>query len=125
MLRCIVTVPVSIFAYLITFIHVEPCLSSSDLKVVYKELFDVRAKWRRIGIELNLTPGTLDAIRQMESDPAERLERVLLEWMNKGSATWRELVDTLYSVPVGETKLAELLEQKYHCFQSRSQYTEF
>ena len=81
--------------------------------MVYKELYQVRAKWRRIGIELNLALGTLDAIEQKKSDPADWLEKVLTEWLNKETATWRELVDALKSPPVGETKLAKELEQKY------------
>ena len=91
----------------------EPCLNSSDLRVVFKELFQVRAKWRRLGLELDLTPGTLDSIELRHSDPADQLERVLLEWFKKGSATWRQLVEALWSTPVGEVKLARDLEEKY------------
>ena len=91
----------------------EPCLASSDLKVVYKELFQVRVKWRRLGLELDLTPGTLDTIDQRYSDPADRLERALLEWLNGESATWRQLVEALWSAPVSEAKLARELEEKY------------
>ena len=91
----------------------EPNLDSGDLRVVYKELYQVRAKWRRIGIELNLPPGTLDAIELVKTDPDYWLEKVLTEWLNKETATWRELVDALKSVPVGETKLAKQLEEKY------------
>ena len=81
--------------------------------MVYKELFEVRAKWRRLGLELDLTPGTLDAIEQRHLTPEERLERVLLEWLNRGSATWRQLVEALWSGPVSETKLAQNLEGTY------------
>ena len=73
----------------------------------------MRAKWRRLGLELDLTPGTLDTIEQRYSDPADRLERVLLEWLYGGSATWRQLVEALWSPPVGETKLARGLEEEY------------
>ena len=90
-----------------------PILDSGDFKVVYNELYNVRAKWRQIGIQLNLAPGTLDAIQMMSIDPAYWLEKVLTEWLNKETATWRELVDALNSVPVGETKLGRKLEQQY------------
>ena len=73
----------------------------------------MRAKWRRIGVELNLIPDTLDEIEQRSQDPADRMEMVLIEWLNKGTATWRELVDALFSVPVGETELSRQLERKY------------
>ncbi len=78
---------------------------------VYEELFDVRAKWRRIGLKLGLHPGTLDAIEQRQAD---RLEAVLLDWLRvtKG-ATWKQLIDALQSALVGEIQLAEKLELKY------------
>ena len=74
----------------------------------------MRAKWRRIGIELDLTPGTLDAIEQEHSKADDRLERVLFIWLNKGSATWIQLVEALWSPPVSETELARELEEQ-HC----------
>ena len=48
------------------------------------EVYEVRTKWQRIGVELNLTPGTLDAIEQTYQDPADRMERVLIEWLKQG-----------------------------------------
>ena len=86
---------------------------------MYKEVYEAMAKWRRIGLELNLTHGILDAIEQRYQDPADRLERVLIEWLNKGKATWEELVKALFSTPVGKTELARSLEKKY-CSESRS-----
>ena len=77
----------------------------------------MRAKWRRLGLELDLTSGTLDTIEQRYSDPADRLERGLLESLYGGSATWRQLVEALWSAPVGETKLARGLEEEY-CLKS-------
>ena len=84
-----------------------------DLKDIYKELFELRAKWRRIGMELDLTPGTLDAFEYQYTNPDDLLERVLLEWLKKERANWTQLVGALRSVPVGETKLARQLEEKY------------
>ena len=75
----------------------------------------MRAKWRQIGIELDVTSGTLNAIEKITS---EQLERLLIDWINTGKATWRELVTALYSVPVGETQLARKLEQ-LHLSESR------
>ena len=80
---------------------------------MYKELFKVRPKWRRIGIELGLTPDTLDAIEQRYHNPEDRLERTLFEWLKKGSATWRQIVEALFSCVVGETMLSQELEEKY------------
>ena len=96
----------------------EPPLSSIDLKVICEELFEIRAKWRWIGLELNLTKGTIEAIEQRNQNPEDRLYRVVNEWLNKGTATWRKLVDALYSSPGGEKGLSRQLEQKY-CVESR------
>ena len=63
----------------------------------------MRAKWRPIGSELDVTPGTLDAIEQEYSSPEDRLYRVLLYWLNRGLATWSQLVQALLSEHVDET----------------------
>lgn len=76
-------------------------------------MFEVRAKWRGIGLELGLTPGTLSSIEQSHADPKDRLYQVLSEWLAKGAAMWRHLIAALWSVPVGETKLAESVKKQY------------
>ncbi len=71
----------------------------------------MRAKWRPIGLKLELTPGTLDAIEQAKANP---LEAVLVHWLRVTvGATWKQLIDALRSAPVGEIQLAEKLELKY------------
>lgn len=76
-------------------------------------MFEVRAKWRGIGLELGLTPGTLSSIEQRYTDPKDRLYQVLSEWLAKGAATWSDLIAALWSVPVGETKLAGSIQKQY------------
>ncbi len=78
---------------------------------IYKDVFEARAKWRRIGLELGLTAGTLDGSHSITED---QLERVLLEWLNTGSATRQQLIDALFSAPVGESRLSGELERKYY-----------
>ncbi len=95
------------------------CLNRSDLKQVYKVVYDARAKWRRIGLELELTHGDLEAIDLRYRNPADQLEQVLAEWLKGGEATWRQLMEALYSVPVGETDLAKQIGMK-HCQQGRT-----
>ncbi|XP_064385868.1 uncharacterized protein LOC135334570 isoform X2 [Halichondria panicea] len=89
-------------------------LGTSDLQLIYEALFEVRAKWRPIGLELRLTPGTLDAIEQGKINPSDRLEAVLLDWLRVTiGATWEQLIDALRSALVREIRLAEKLELKY------------
>ncbi len=89
-------------------------LGTSDLQLIYGALFEVRAKWRPIGLELRLTPGTLDAIEQDKSNTSNRLEAVLLHWLRvTRGATWKQVIDALRSALIGEIQLAEKLELKY------------
>ena len=53
------------------------------------------------------------AITQKYSGHEHRLEGLLLEWLNRGAATYRQLVRALQSVPVDETELANELQRKY------------
>ncbi len=82
-------------------------MGTKDLKLVNGALFEVRAKWRRIGLELELTPGTLDATEQAKTNPSDRLEAVLVDWLRGATtATWKQLIDALRSAPVREIRLA-------------------
>ena len=84
------------------------------MDTVYEELFEVRAKWRPIGLKLRLTPGTLDAIEQGKINPSDRLEAVLLHWLRvTREASWKQVIDALRSALIGEIRLAEKLELKY------------
>ncbi len=94
------------------------CLNQSDLKQVYKVVFEARAKWRLIGLQLELTHGDLEAINLHYRNPDDQLERVLAKWLRGGEATWRQLMEALYSVSVRETALAEQIRMK-HCQQGR------
>ena len=91
----------------------EACLSLGDLKVVLKEVFEVRAKWWTLGLELYLTTDTLDDIQQRYSEPEDQLERVLIKWLKRGSATWQQLVVALSSDFLDESRFAEKLKEKY------------
>ncbi len=95
------------------------CLNQSDLKQVYNVVFEARAKWRRIGLQLELIHGDLEAIDSHYRNPDDQLEQVLAKWLKGGEATWRQLMEALYSVPVGETALAKQIRME-HCQQGRT-----
>ena len=88
-------------------------LETNDLKLIYGALFEVRARWQPIGLELRLTPGTLEEIEQVKINPSDRLMAVLLNWLRGTTATWKLLIVALQSAPVGATQLARKLELKY------------
>ena len=66
-----------------------------------------------IALELDVTPGDIDAIEQRHSDPSDRLLEVLKNWLNKGTALWKEVVAALQSTTVDNEKIARDLESKF------------
>ena len=88
-----------------------PVLSVDDLRVVMKELNDVRANWNNIGVQLGVSVGTLDAIDKQYSDPSDCLRKALTTWLKSSTPTWTNIVDALKVV--GEARLAADLKHKY------------
>ena len=89
-----------------------PVLSVADLRVVMKELNDVRAKWYNIGVQLGVGVGTLKATEKQYSDPSDCLRETLTAWLKSSTPNkWTNVVDALNIV--GEAKLATDLECKY------------
>ena len=85
---------------MITFALPTPHSDLDDLFDVQKELIQVSAKWRSIGIALRLKPNTLDVIETRYSgDPPACLTPMVTEWLNRnynvkrfGEPTWQALV---------------------------------
>ena len=97
-------------------------LSVNDLHVVMEELNDARAKWDNIGLQLRMSVGTLDAIKEQYDDPSHCLKETLKTWLKTcpSPPTWKNIVDALRSSTVGEVRLAADLEQKYCSTQDSS-----
>ena len=84
----------------------------NDLAVVQRALWEGRAKWYNIGLELGLTAGTLDAIQQTNRDHTDHCFRATLkEWLSRGDLhpSWSTLATALRVQPVGLGHLAEQL----------------
>ena len=90
-------------------------LSINDLLVVMEELNDVRAKWYNIGLQLRMSVGTLDAIKEQYDDLSHSLRETLKTWLktSPSAPTWTNIVDALRSGTVGEVRLAADLQRKY------------
>ena len=86
-------------------------LTVDDLRVLMKELKDVRAEWYNIGVQLGVSIGTLDAIEKQYSDPSDCLRKTLTTWLKSSTPGWTYVVDALNIV--GEARLAADLEHKY------------
>ena len=80
-----------------------------------EELNDVRAKWYNIGLQLHVSVGTLDAIKEQYDDPSHCQRETLKTWLKTSlsAPTWSNIVDALRSSTVGEVRLAADLEHKY------------
>ena len=95
--------------------HSQPVgqqLTVEDLRVVMKELNDVRAKWYNIGVHLGVSVGTLKAIKeQYLNDPSDCLRETLTAWLKSSTPMWSNIVDALNVG--GEVRLAADLQHKY------------
>ena len=85
------------------------------MPVVREALNNVRAKWYDVGMQLQVSVGTLDAIKKQYSDPSDCLMETLKTWLKTfSSPSWSNIVDSLRSSVVGEVRLADYLKHK-HC----------
>ena len=79
-------------------------------------LYCVRAKWKNIGIQLEVDIGTLNAIeKRCRGDPDDCLPEMLDYWLKQVTPppSWSSLAEALESEPIGEDHLAEHIREKY------------
>ena len=89
-------------------------LTSDDLGQVLEAVMDVAAHWYPLGLQLNVTTGTLDRIRKQFSDPRDQLMEMLKDWLNTDDdPQWRTLINALRSRSVDARRLAGNLEREY------------
>ena len=83
-----------------------------NLASIQKAIWEGRAKWYNIGLELGLTAGTLDAIQQTNHHIIDDCFRATLkEWLSRSDLkpSLKCLADALIARPVGLVQLAEEL----------------
>ena len=91
-------------------------LSLDDLGDVKEELYKARNKWYDVGLKLKVPIDTLDSIRSQYDDHGDQLCEMLKPWLKgaaKSNPEWKVLVEVLRSHLIGESKLADSLEEKY------------
>ena len=64
----------------------------------YLENQGLVSRWRRIGLELELTPDDLDIIESNRAREEDRATDMLYRWLTSGRATKQVLVDALQVV---------------------------
>ena len=88
-----------------------------DLASIQRAVWEGRAKWYNIGLELGLTAGALDSIKLAnQGDPEYCITSTLKEWLKRADLhpSRSGLVSALKTPPVGLEHLAEqLMENKY------------
>jgi hypothetical protein len=87
-------------------------LGVADLAAVQAAIWEVRAKWYNIGLELGVLAGTLDNIKKRNGNDGDScLREMLEEWLTSTSlSTWGGLSLALRAVTVNEGALANRLQ---------------
>ena len=87
------------------------------------ELYEVRAKWYDLGVQLRMTTPDLDAIQtQYQNNPDACLRQMLSDWLTKevpSPPTWQRVVDALSSSAINKKKLAEKIKVSF-CSQNNA-----
>ena len=87
----------------------------------------IPAKWRLVGVQLELPSEVLDEIQDMNATMPNMclhcFEQIFAKWERLGTSlyTWKTLVNALCSPAVGEVHLAEQLSTKSACPQQLSE----
>ena len=93
----------------------DPCLTVDDLSDVLEEVVEARSKWHGIGLQLKLSPGTLDAIDADNKFSLEKCSKMLQKWLETGKVrTWRALAEALGSKVVAREDLKTNILKKYN-----------
>ena len=92
-------------------------LRIGDPKTVRAAIWDARAKWYNLGIELDIPVGTLDAIKLANfHQPDDCVTAMIKEWLQSPAelkCTWKALVEAIKSPIVDNPSLALEIEKKY------------
>ena len=91
-------------------------LAPEDLPTLVNELYEVRAIWYDVGVQLRMMPSDLDAIQtQCQNNPKTCLRQMFSDWLTKvpSPPTWQRVVDALSSPAIGKQSTAERLKQVY------------
>ena len=86
----------------------------SDLASVQRAVWEGRAKWYNIGLQLGLMAGTLDSIKLAnQSNPDSCFTEILKIWLRRSDLhpSWSSLARSLAAPPVGLEYLAGQLPQ--------------
>ena len=87
-------------------------LTTDDLRKVRRLTFDACAKWESFGLELGLSPTTLDIIQKNSNDAEINFMNMLKIWL-KTKPTWDSLIAALRERTMGLPDVADQVEEEY------------
>ena len=86
-------------------------LEGTDLRTLCEELNDAAAKWRRIGLQLQVESGTLETFVGKES--TEALIDMLNYALRNLEIKWEDIAKAMEASTVGRKDLAKKIRDKY------------
>ena len=89
------------------------CLGQNDLRRVQDTLWEARMQWYNLGLELDISPDSLDSIELANAGNPDRCFRAMLtKWLREHERPiWSALAEALRSPSVGLSHLAEEILQ--------------
>ena len=111
------------YQYRNKFENTEPALHPDNLNKVLQAAWLAQKNFYNIGLELGITPDTLDKIAKESDTNGEALREVLKMWLQSaGKKTWKILRDALVTETVNETYAAQEVEAGKHLYYARAHY---
>ena len=94
------------------FYLIEPnYLGPNDLRIVQRILWEARTQWYNLGLELDITPDSLDSIQLANQNPDRCFRAMLTKWLREHQRpTWSALAEAVRSPVVGLGHLAEEIQ---------------
>jgi len=87
---------------------------------------EIPSKWKAVGIQLGIRPGSLDQIDQDQPNAIDRMEAVFTLWARQppgvASYEWTSLYEVLKSRHLSENQLANSLELLVETTTSNARY---
>ena len=85
-----------------------------DLDLLLEELVNVCELWYPLGLQLKVSIGMLDRIREQFPDSRGQFLEMLKTWLaTSDNTSWKVLVDAVKSRSVNASRMADYLESKY------------
>ena len=88
-------------------------LSSDDLALVQREMYNVQDRWYDIGLCLRMNSASLEGIQNANPRSGVCLRVMLNERINQGGLTWEKIADALDDITVNRQVVAKEIRAKY------------